>query len=133
VLILLTDGANNVGEVAPRKAAELARDESIKIHTIGVGNDQLRVPGIFGSRMVNPSADLDEDALRDIAAITGGQYYRARNTQSLMRIYTQIDALEPVEQESETYRPIRALYFWPAGLSFILYCLLVVMDSRRRA
>ena len=134
VLILLTDGANNVGEVAPVKAAELAAGEDIRIYTIGVGADELRMPsifGTFGSRLVNPSADLDENTLTRIAELTGGRYFRARNTEGLAEVYAIIDALEPVEQDPETYRPTAALYYWPMGLAWFLFCLLLVLDFRR--
>ena len=76
VLILLTDGANNVGEVEPKVAAELAARDGIKIYTVGVGADEMRMPGIFGTlggRVTNPSADLDEDTLEGIADVTGGK------------------------------------------------------------
>ena len=133
VLILLTDGANNVGEVAPVKAAELASGEGIRIYTIGVGADELRMPsifGAFGSRIVNPSADLDEQTLTRIAEITDGRYFRARSTVGLAEIYAIIDALEPVEQDPETHRPIAALYYWPMGLAWLLACLLLILDFR---
>ena len=136
VLILLTDGANNVGEVAPEKAAELAAGEEIRIYTIGVGADEMRMPGIFGtfgSRIVNPSADLDEETLSRIAATTGGRYFRARNTEGLAEIYAIIDGLEPVEQDPETYRPIAALYHWPMGLAWLLACGLLLLDFRGAA
>ncbi len=136
VLILLTDGANNVGEVAPVKAAELAAGEEIRIYTIGVGADEMRMPSIFGalgSRIVNPSADLDEDTLTRIATTTGGRYFRARNTGSLAEIYAIIDALEPVEQDPETYRPVAALYYWPLGGAWLLACLLLLLDFRTSA
>ena len=136
VLILLTDGANNVGEVAPVKAAELAAGEGIRIYTIGVGADELRMPsifGAFGSRLVNPSADLDEDTLTRIAENTGGRYFRARDTEGLAEVYAIIDALEPVEQDPETYRPIAALYYWPMGCAWLLACLLLILDFRRKA
>ena len=129
VLILLTDGANNVGEVAPTKAAELAAAEAIRIYTIGVGAEQMRMPGIFGvlgSRLINPSAELDEDTLTRIADATGGRYFRARNTAKLLEIYDIIDALEIIEQDPETYRPISALYFWPLALAWVLICALLV-------
>ena len=70
VIILLTDGANNVGEVEPRKASELAANDKIKIYTIGVGADEMRLPsifGAFGNRVTNPSADLDERTLTAVS------------------------------------------------------------------
>jgi len=133
VLILLTDGANNVGEVAPVKAAELAAQEGIRIYTIGVGADEMRLPSIFGSfgsRVVNPSAELDEETLTTIARTTGGQYYRAQNTAKLIEIYSIIDQLEPIEQEAETFRPIAALYFWPMAAGWLLFLGLLIADWR---
>jgi len=133
VLILLTDGANNVGEVSPIKAAGLANQEEIRIHTIGVGADEMRMPsifGVFGSRVINPSAELDEETLQAIADTTGGRYFRAQNTQRLAEIYDIIDALEPIEQDAETYRPIAALYYWPLAGAWLLVLLLVISDWR---
>ncbi len=133
VLILLTDGANNVGEVAPIKAAELATVEEIRIYTIGVGADEMRMPSIFGalgSRIINPSAELDEDTLTTIATITGGRYFRAQNTEKLAEIYDIIEGLEPIEQDPETYRPIAALYHWPLGLAWLAMCTLIFLDWR---
>ena len=133
VLILLTDGANNVGEVAPVKAAELAAQDGIRIYTIGVGADEMRLPsllGVFGSRVVNPSAELDEDTLTEIADTTEGRYFRAQNTAKLVEIYDLIDALEPIEQEAETYRPIAVLYYWPMGLAWFLFLALILSDWR---
>ncbi len=121
VLILLTDGSNNMGEVEPRRAAELAAAEGVRIHTIGVGADEMRLPGFFGlGRLVNPASDLDEDTLRAIADATGGRYFRARDTGSLVEIYAEIDAMEPVDQEAETVRPVRSLFHWPLGAALLL-------------
>lgn len=124
VLILLTDGDNTSGEVEPREAARLAADNNIKIYTIGLGADSMEVPGFFGSRTVNPSQDLDENLLSDIAEITGGRYFRARDSQQLSEIYQLLDLLEPSEGESEYYRPRDELYHWPLGLAMILSLLL---------
>jgi Ca-activated chloride channel homolog len=123
VLILLTDGANNSGEVSPEKAAQLAHAEGIRIHTVGVGADTMRMPGLFGmlpSGIVNPSAEMDEEGLRAIAELTGGRYFRARDTRELAEIYALLDALEPVEQDPETFRPVIALYHWPLGLAWLM-------------
>ena len=135
VLVLLTDGSNNVGEIAPLKAAELARDIGVRVHTIGVGADEMEISSLFGfgRRMVNPSADLDEAALREIADTTGGRYFRAADTQALVGIYDEIAKLEPVEQDPETFRPVKALYFWPLGLSVFVFLVLLLMVSRTRA
>jgi Ca-activated chloride channel family protein len=135
VIILLTDGANNVGEVAPEKAAELARADEIKIYTVGVGADELRMPSVFGNlggRVTNPSADLDEDTLEHIAEVTKGRYFRARDTNTLTEIYALIDELEPVDQDPETYRPIQALYYWPLATALFLFAGLLLLDMRLR-
>jgi Ca-activated chloride channel family protein len=134
VLILLTDGANNVGEVAPAKAAELAAYDEIKIYTIGVGADEMRMPRLLGlgRRVTNPSADLDEETLTTVADVTGGRYYRAKDTRGLAEIYGLIDELEPIDQDPETYRPIQALYFWPLSVGLSLFALFLLTDIRRR-
>jgi Ca-activated chloride channel family protein len=119
VLILLTDGANTAGEVAPLKAAELAAAHHLKIYTIGVGADEMEVASFFGTRKVNPSADLDEKTLTEIAQKTGGRYFRARDTQELSKIYQLLDQLEPVEKDKRYFRPSAELYFWPLAGAFV--------------
>ena len=124
LLILLTDGANTAGEITPLKAAELAQQQQITIHTIGVGASEMIQPGLFGgnfgARRINPSADLDEGTLKQIASQTQGQYFRAHDTQELQQIYSLLDQLEPVIQEEETFNPTRSLYMWPLGLALLL-------------
>lgn len=119
VLILLTDGVSNVGEVSPLQAAKLAAAEGIKIYTIGFGADELLVPGLLFQRRINPSADLDADTLKEIARLTGGVYHRARSTSELAAIYRELDELEPIEQDLETWRPVKALFYWPLAFAFI--------------
>jgi Ca-activated chloride channel family protein len=120
VLILLTDGANTSGEVQPIQATEFAAREGMTIYTVGVGADEMMVQDFFGSRLVNPSADLDEDTLRAIAERTGGAYFRARDAEALARIYEQLDELEPVESDQEAIRPVDELFFWPLSISFLM-------------
>jgi Ca-activated chloride channel family protein len=120
VLILMTDGANTAGEVSPLKAAELAADNHLKIYTIGIGADEMLVRSLFGAQKVNPSRDLDEKALLDIAQKTGGRYFRARNTRELDNIYLLLDQLEPINKDSQFFRPRRELFFWPLGLALVL-------------
>jgi len=120
VLILLTDGRNNVGEVSPAQAARLAAQEGVKIYTIGFGSDEMQVPGLLFNRTVNPSAELDEKTLTEIARLTGGIYQRARQTSELAAIYDELDRLEPIEQDKETYRPTKSLFAWPLGLALLL-------------
>lgn len=117
VLILLTDGQDTASSVKPLDAAQLAASLGIRIYTIGIGADALTLPGLFGSsfgsRQVNPSAELDEAGLQEIARLTGGKYFRARNPQELVNIYQMLDKLEPVEQETTLYRPRQALGYLP--------------------
>jgi Ca-activated chloride channel family protein len=120
VLILLTDGANTSGEVQPMQATEFAAREGLKIYTVGVGADEMMVQDFFGSRLVNPSADLDEDTLRAIAERTGGAYFRARDAVALAEIYQQLDQLEPVESDQEAIRPVDELFYWPLSAAFML-------------
>ena len=117
VLVLLTDGANTAGQVPPIKAAELARKQGLKIYTIGVGADEMVIRDFFGARRVNPSAELDEDTLREIADRTGGRYFRARDIAELENIYLLLDQLEPVEKGQQFYRPRKDLFHWPLGLA----------------
>lgn len=124
VLILLTDGANTAGEVEPLTAADLAAKEGLTIYSIGIGAEEMLVRDFFGSRRVNPSTDLDEKTLTAIAKKTGGEYFRARNTDELNQIYTIIDKLEPIEDEPERYRPQQSLYYWPLSIAFLLASIL---------
>lgn len=78
------------------------------------------VQDFFGSRLVNPSADLDEDTLKAIAERTGGVYFRARDAEALAKIYEVLDELEPVESDQEAIRPVDELFFWPLSLAFLL-------------
>ncbi len=120
VVILLTDGANTAGEVEPLKAAELAQQSKVKIYTIGLGADAMEVASFFGSRQVNPSRDLDEGTLQKMADITGGHYFRARDSKELEQIYDMIDQLEPTEKDPEIFRPQINIYYWPLGLALLL-------------
>ena len=120
VLILLTDGVNNVGEVDPKQASKLAAKEGIRIYTIGFGAEEMTVPGLLFNRTVNPSAELDTETLTVIAETTGGLFQRARSSQELTSIYKALDELEPIDQEEETYRPVRSLFWYPLALSLII-------------
>lgn len=130
VLILLTDGANTAGELTPLKAAELAAQHQLKIYTIGIGADEMLVRGLFGTRRVNPSADLDEKTLQAIADTTGGRYFRARNTEELNQIYRILDELEPVEKDKQFFRPKSELFYWPMAISLGLAGLLAASRLR---
>ncbi|GAB6041657.1 vWA domain-containing protein [Endothiovibrio diazotrophicus] len=131
VLVLLTDGANTAGEVSPRQAAGLAAEAGVRIYTIGVGADQMEVRSLFGRRRVNPSADLDEAALTEIADKTGGRYFRAKDLEQLWDVYKEIDQLEPVAGDEEFFRPVITLFHWPLGAALLLSLPLVWLRGRR--
>ena len=128
VLILLTDGSNTAGSIDPLKAADLAAQEKIRIYTIGVGSDSRMVRDIFGSRRV-ASAEIDEESLKAISDKTGGQYYRATDIESLMQIYSLLDEAEPVVEDSEVYRPVNELFYWPLSMALLLSMLVAMLNS----
>ncbi len=130
VLVLLTDGANTSGEVQPLQAAEFAARDGLTVYTVGVGADEMMVQDFFGSRVVNPSADLDEDTLRAIADQTGGRYFRARDARGLEKIYEILDELEPVESDVEIIRPVDELFYWPMSLGYVLALITALMTIR---
>ena len=116
VIILLTDGRNNTGEIDPFTAAEIAKTFGIKIYTIGAGTKGLApFPAIdlFGNTVMKQvKIDIDDDALREIAKITDGKYYRATDTESLKEIYSQIDKLEKTESEVTQYTEYHELFHY---------------------
>ena len=129
VLILLTDGANTAGEIDPTKAAELAQQIGMRIYTIGIGAEQMVVSSITGGmRRVNPSADLDEETLTKIAELTGGRYFRAKDTAGLQDIYRLLDEIEPDAEPEGGFRPVKSFYHWPLGGSLVLAIFLSVMN-----
>ena len=131
VLILLSDGANTAGTIAPLQAADLAAREGLKVYTIGIGADEMVVRDLLGSHKVNPSQDLDEPTMRGIADKTGGRYFRAKDVQELEEIYRLLDALEPVERDKRYYRPKIELFPWPLGFSMGLAALFAVLKRRQ--
>lgn len=127
VLILVTDGANNAGQIDPLTAARLAAEEGVKIYPIGIGADreEASANGVFG---INPGVDLDEPALEQIAQLTGGQYFRARDGQELSAIKDTLDQLEPVAQQPTQARPSQALYSWPLATALLLSVMWVIRE-----
>ncbi|MCK5915494.1 MAG: VWA domain-containing protein [Deltaproteobacteria bacterium] len=132
VLILLTDGANTAGTIEPLKAAELAKADNVSIYTIGIGAERMIVNCFFGDRVVNPSSGLDEKSLTKIAQLTGGRYFRARESADLEKIYALLDKLEPVLSEDNSLRPIRELFPWPLGCALILAFILITIKTRNQ-
>lgn len=127
VIILLTDGQNNAGEIDPVTAADLAKSFGIKVYTIGAGTRGTAPypidDPIFGRRYQNVRVDIDEDMLTKIAEVTNGKYYRAVNTESLAKVYDEIDKLERTKVDELIYTDYKDLYeqylLW-AGFLWIL-------------
>ena len=113
IVILLTDGENTAGDFEPLQAAEMAAAFGIKVYTIGVGTKGMApMPStdIFGRRAMRPMpVNIDEDTLRKIADVTGGQYFRATDTNSLQEIYATINKLEKTKIEERRYMQYREL------------------------
>jgi Ca-activated chloride channel family protein len=125
VMILLTDGVNNRGEIDPITAAQIAQTFGIRIYTIGVGTvgeAPYPVQTPFGIRYQNVPVDVDEPTLRKVASMTGGRFFRATDNRSLKEIYGEIDQLEKTRIEVRSYRSYTELYYgWAlAGLVGLL-------------
>ncbi len=137
IIILLTDGRSNAGRITPEKAAEIAAEYGVKIYTIGVGS-RGPVPfperTFFGIRHVLVQLDIDEEALQRIAEKTGGQYFRATDTEALKKIYETIDKLEKSEAKVTHYREYQELfrYFLGAAFAFLL-CEMILKQSIYRS
>jgi Ca-activated chloride channel family protein len=138
VIILLTDGMNNTGVLDPLTAASLASTLGIRIYTIGAGTRGLAPfpvdDPIFGRRVRQVQVDVDEETLQQIAADTGGLYFRATDSESLARIYERIDALEKRRVETEEYveyRDVGVYFLWPALALVLLEVLLQATWLRR--
>lgn len=129
-IILLTDGANNSGVLAPLKAAELASLDKIKVYTIGLGSEPDPTAANSMLFNMNASADLDEDTLEKIAELTQGRYFRATDIQSLQAIYATINQLETVKQDEAKIRPQKEYYSWPLGLALLMLMVWLFDKSR---
>ena len=132
VLILLTDGSNTAGVFSPLEASEVAKKAKVKIYTIGIGDGRQGSRGLFGQTLVNQGNDLDERTLIQIAELTGGKYFRARDPKELERIYDQLNLLEPIEQEAELLRPISSLFHWPLLLSLVFSLAVMSVKSTNK-
>jgi Ca-activated chloride channel family protein len=121
IIILLTDGANTSGVLTPLKAAKIAKEDDIKIYTIGLGAESdpgAMTPDNFVN--YNGSAELDEATLEKMAKMTGGHYFRATDPKSLNEIYQTINQLEKMKQEQATIRPQKEYYPWFIAGSLLL-------------
>ena len=123
VMILLTDGVNNRGDIDPLTAARAAAAFGIKIYSIGVGTKGMApVPvgrGVYGLRYENQPVEIDEALLTNISRMTGGRYFRAVDATALQNIYAQINTLERTPVQSTTYVRYSELFRWPLGLAVL--------------
>jgi len=116
IIILLTDGVNNAGELDPKTGAQMAKAMGVKVYTIGCGKpgDALYPVDdpLFGRRYVKIAQELDEPTLKNIANTTGGKYFRAKDTTSLEEVFNQIDKLEKTELKFDDFTEYNELYGW---------------------
>lgn len=133
VVVLLTDGVNTTGMLDPLKAAELARDNGVRIHTIAFGGSGGGI-SVFGLPIPLPGGgeDIDEATLRRIAATTGGKSFRARDTAQLVGIYAEIERIEPIAHAARPVRPRIERYPWPLAASLLCALLLFARGTQRR-
>ena len=138
VLILLTDGRNNAGNISPATAAHTAKALGVKIYTIGAGTKGLApypVQDFFGNKVYQPiRIDIDDEGLAEVARITGGEYFRAQDTESLKRIYANIDRMEKTPIEETGYTDYRE-FFWIfllSGFGILLLEIILSQTALRR-
>lgn len=124
IVVLLTDGVNNRGEITPLNAAKAAQALDIKVYTVGAGSDgMVRIPlrdPFGGTRYVRQPSEIDEPTLKEIAAMTGGQYFRARDLEALRNVYEEIDRLEKTEINIDQYRYYEERFMPFLGFSVLL-------------
>ena len=138
IAILLTDGVNNAGVIAPNKAAELAAEFDIKVYCVGAGTNGIApVPAsdMFGrTRLVGQPVNIDEETLKQIAAKTGGKYFRAEDREQLTEIYSEIDALEKTEVTETRYLRYTEHfgYFLKAGFGVLALASILAASLFRR-
>ena len=137
VVILLTDGSNNMGDISPMTAAEIAQSLGIRVYTIGVGTNKVApypMPVAGGVQYVNMPVEIDTKMLADIAAATEGDFYRATNTAELKKIYNEIDRLEKsklnVKKFSKRYEAYQP-FALAAAITLLLEILLRITVFRR--
>lgn len=132
IVILLTDGRHNAGEVTPEQAAEALKALGIKIYTIGVGGKgpaPFRVNTIFGQRLIYQDVDLDEESLQKVASLTGGKYFRASDSKRLAEIYEIIDQAEKTEVKVKEFFNFRELYYYVLIPALVLFVLEIVLSN----
>jgi Ca-activated chloride channel family protein len=125
VLVLLTDGVNTAGSVAPLDAARLARAAGVRVYTIGIGSAGGETLSVFGMQIPAPDQDLDVSTLSSIAQQTGGRFFRAADADQLADAYRAIDALEPLARGNALLRPHEERYPYPLTAALLLGCALL--------
>ena len=131
VLILITDGSNTAGFENPVLAAAAAAHQGLTIYTIGVGSDIEALNRIYGAQNVPTGIALNEKTLQQIAAVSGGRYFRATSSDRLEQIYLALDRLEPLEYRYQTHRPRSELFVWPLSVALSVVVVLVVRIIRQ--
>ncbi len=135
VVVLLTDGRNNQGEIDPLTAAEMAHTLGIRVYTIGAGSTGLAPypvqDPVFGRRYAQVEVDIDEDTLRKTAETTGARYFRATDNQSLRTIYGEIDRLEKTEVTVSQFTRYTELFPYPMALACVLLLGELVLANTR--
>lgn len=130
-VILLTDGSNNTGIVAPISAAEVAKELGVKIYTIGVGTNGMApypVRNVFGNiEFQNQKVEIDESSLKAIADLTGGKYFRATDNQTLQQVFAEIDALEKTKMDVKVFSHTEDNYMLWAWLAFAFFGLEMIL------
>lgn len=129
VLILLSDGRNSNNSLNPVEATELAKHAGVTIYSIGIGADEMEHKTLFGTFKVPTHLDLDEVTLTKISNETGGRYFRARTTQDLEQIYQLINKLEPISEDTKSYRPHKELFYWPLACAVFISLGLLIFSS----
>lgn len=133
IIILLTDGRNNAGQISPLTAAEAAKPLKVKVYTIGAGTKGMApypAQDFFGNVVYQPARiDIDEDTLKKIASITGAEYFRATDTDSLRKIYSQIDRLEKTKIEEKGYMEYNELFPYFLIPALILIILEIILSN----
>lgn len=130
VVILVTDGSNNLGEISPVMAADIAKSFGIRVYTIGVGTNGMApypVNTPFGVQYQNMPVEIDETTLKQIASTTGGQYFRATDNQSLKKVYEEIDQLEKTKMQTNQFNKRHEQYKYFALFAFILLLIEAVL------
>lgn len=130
VVIFLSDGSANAGILDPKEAISMAKQMNTKIYTIGLGSDEQIINFGFFAQRINPSADLDERLLKEMATETGGQYFRVKNSEELKAVYEQIDKLEPVDSDGIYIRPQKELFWIPLVMCMLLFLCGFIFNQR---